>query len=324
MPKHTNPQCDMLEHPIFALPHNRIHPYSDDALATLGRTPTLEAGRKSATGPRWVHEIKFDGYRMAARIDSGKVQLLTRSGLDWTAKYPATAAAELCGVRADGVTSFELMQQASNAGYGGLVYFAFDLIELDGEDVARLPLLERKERLAQLLQDPPAGIVYSEHEGGDGEAFRRAACEHGLEGIVSKRIDRLYLPGDRGAWVKSKCLNRAEFVVVGWSDPEGSRHLVGSLLLSYYNSEGRLIYAGRVGTGMSVKTLAMLHQRLAPLATSTMQLSSPPPRRSRFGGPLALSKVHWVRPQLVAEITYLGWTEGSTATRTRLTVTETS
>ena len=277
---------------------------------------------KAPTGPRWVHEIKFDGYRMAARIERGKVQLLTRSGLDWTAKYPATAAAfaqlpvktayidgELCGVRADGVTSFELMQQSADAGYGGLIHFAFDLLELDGENVARLPLLERKERLAQLLQDPPAGIVYSEHEGGDGEAFRRAACRHGLEGVVSKRTDRPYLPGDRGAWVKSKCLNRAEFVVVGWSDPEGSRHLVGSLLLGYYDPEGRLIYAGRVGTGMSIQTLAMLHERLAPLATSTMPLSSPPPRRSRFGGPLALSKVHWVRPELVAEITYLGWTD---------------
>jgi bifunctional non-homologous end joining protein LigD len=155
----------------------------------------------------------------------------------------------------------------------------------------------------------PAGVVYSEHEGGDGEAFRKAACQHGLEGVVSKRTDRPYLPGDRSAWLKSNCLNRAEFVVVAWSDPEGSRHLVGSLLLGYYDPEGRLIYAGRVGTGMSVKTLAVLHQRLEPLATSKMPLSSPPPRRSRFGGPLALSKVHWVRPELVAEITYLGWTD---------------
>ena len=190
-----------------------------------------------------------------------------------------------------------------------MVHFAFDLIELDGANVASLPLLERKERLARLLQNPPAGVVYSEHEGGDGEAFRRAACEHGLEGVVSKRTDRPYLPGDRGAWVKSKCLNRAEFVVVGWSDPEGSRHLVGSLLMGYYDPGGRLIYAGRVGTGMSVQTLAMLHQRLAPLAISQTPLSSPPPRKSRFGGPLALSKVHWVRPEIVAEITYLGWTD---------------
>jgi len=118
-----------------------------------------------------------------------------------------------------------------------------------------------------------------------------------------------YLPGDRGAWVKSKCLNRAEFVVVGWSDPEGSRYLVGSLLLGYYEPDGRLIYAGRVGTGMSVETLSMLHRRLEPLAISKMPLSAPPPRKSRFGGPLALSKVHWVRPELVAEVTYLGWTD---------------
>jgi bifunctional non-homologous end joining protein LigD len=118
------------------------------------------------------------------------VQLLTRSGLDWTEKYPATAAAfaklpvqtayidgELCGVRADGVTSFELMQQSADVGYGGLIHFAFDLLELDGENVARLPLLERKERLAQLLKDPPPGIVYSEHEGGDGEPGFRSEVQ---------------------------------------------------------------------------------------------------------------------------------------------------
>jgi bifunctional non-homologous end joining protein LigD len=275
---------------------------------------------KAPTGPQWVHEIKFDGYRMAARVDRGKVQLLTRFGLDWTAKYPATAAAvaklpvtsayldgELCGVRPDGVTSFALMQEASDAGLGGLVYYAFDLLELDGVNIAIRPLLERKERLAALLKNPPVGVVYSEHGGGDGEAFRRAACSHGLEGVVSKRIDRPYLPGDRGAWVKSKCLNRAEFVVVGWSDPEGSRHALGALLLGYHDDEGRLIYAGRVGTGMSVETLGRLQERLKPLATPRMPLAAPPPRKTRFGGPLALSNVHWVRPELVAEITYLGW-----------------
>ena len=135
------------------------------------------------------------------------------------------------------------MQQVSDSGGGHLTYFAFDLIELDGEDVARLPLGERKARLAALLKKPPAGIAYSDHEGGDGEAFRRAACKHGPQGIVSKRLDRRYLPGDRGAWVKSKCLNRAEFIIVGWSDPEGTRPLLGALLLGYYEPDGRLVYA---------------------------------------------------------------------------------
>jgi bifunctional non-homologous end joining protein LigD len=190
---------------------------------------------KAPSGPNWVHEVKFDGYRMAARIDQGNVKLLTRSGLDWTAKYPGTAAAfaklkvrsayvdgELCGVRPDGVTSFELMQTASDRGGDGLMFFAFDLLELDGENIARLPLGERKKRLKALLDGPPDGIAFSDHEAVDGEVFREAACKHGLEGIVSKRLDRPYLPGDRGAWVKTKCLNRAEFVVVGWSDPEGA------------------------------------------------------------------------------------------------------
>jgi ATP-dependent DNA ligase len=189
---------------------------------------------------------------MAARIDRGRVQLLTRTGLDWTAKYPATAASlvkipvktayidgELCGVRPDGVTSLEIIQQAADGG-GALVYYAFDLIEFDGADVAALALLERKERRAAILRSPGGGGAYREHEGGDGEAFRRAACRHGLEGVVSKRIDRHYLPGDRGVWLKSKCLCRAEFVIVGWSEPEGSRHGLGALLLGYYEADGRL------------------------------------------------------------------------------------
>jgi bifunctional non-homologous end joining protein LigD len=112
-----------------------------------------------------------------------------------------------------------------------------------------------------------------------------------------------------GIWTKSKCLNEAEFVIIGWSDPEGSRTLIGSLLLGYYSADGRLIYAGRVGTGMSQKTLRMLHEKLAPLAASKMPLEKPPPRKSRFGSPLALSRVHWVKPQLVAQVTYLTWTD---------------
>jgi DNA ligase D-like protein (predicted ligase) len=265
---------------------------------------------KAPSGPLWVHEIKFDGYRIVARIDQGAVQLLTRSRLDWTAKYPATAAAlaklkvdsayldgELCGVRPDGVTSFELMQQASDRAGAGLVYFVFDLLDLNGEDLAALPLLDRKTRLAALLEKPPNGIAFSAHETCDGELFRRAACRHGLEGVVSKRVDGRYLPDDRSAWIKCKCLNRGEFVIVGWSDPEGSRPFLGSLLLAYHDDAGRLLYACRVGTGMSQKTLALLHHRLAPLAVPKMPLAVLASRETRFGGRLVLSKVHWVRPE---------------------------
>ncbi|TAL81007.1 MAG: hypothetical protein EPN75_05550 [Beijerinckiaceae bacterium] len=276
---------------------------------------------KAPSGPRWVHEIKFDGYRMGARIEHGQVTLLTRSGLDWTGKYPETAAAlsklpvesayidgELCGVRPDGVTSFSLIQAASDSGSSSLVYFAFDLLFIDGEAIGFLPLGERKARLEKVLESPPHGIAYSEHDSADGERLRKAACEHGLEGLVSKRIDQPYKPGERGTWVKSKCLNRSEFIIVGWTDPEGARVLIGSLLLGYYDSIGRLLYAGRVGTGMSQQTLRNLHEKLEALAIANMPLDEKPPRKSRFGSPLELSRVHWVKPELVAEVTYLTWT----------------
>ena len=140
-------------------------------------------------------------------------------------------------------------------------------------------------------------------------SFRAQACKLGLEGAISKRADRPYAPGDRGIWVKSKCLNREEFVVVGWTDPEGSRSHIGALLLGYYTDDGRLHYAGRAGTGMTEKELKRLAGVLEPLQVPKMPLAEPPPRDSRFGSPLKLSKVHWVRPELVVEVTYLTWTE---------------
>jgi bifunctional non-homologous end joining protein LigD len=132
-----------------------------------------------------------------------------------------------------------------------------------------------------------------------------------LEGVVSKRVDRAYAPGDRGLWVKSKCLNRDEFVVVGWTDPTGSRPHIGSLLLGYYTENGRLRYAGRAGTGITVAELKRLARRLAPLKRARMPLDVAPPRESRFGTPLELSRVHWVKPEVVVEVTYLTWTEDS-------------
>jgi bifunctional non-homologous end joining protein LigD len=274
-------------------------------------------------GPEWLHEIKFDGYRMHARLDHGAVRLLTRTGLDWTHKYPAIAAAvaslpatqayldgELCGVRPDGVTSFSMIQTASDSGNAAaLVFFLFDLLYLDGENVSAQPLVERKARLAALLANARSPLHYCDHQIGHGRAFHEKACAIGLEGVVSKRADAPYAPGNRGLWVKVKCLHREEFVVVGWTDPEGSRPYLGALLLAYHDPNGRLVYAGRAGTGIKQAELERLWRRLQPLATDTMPLDVPAPRSSRFGSPLVLSRVHWIRPELVAEVKYLTWTD---------------
>ena len=175
-------------------------------------------------GPEWLHEIKFDGYRMHARLDRGAVRLLTRTGLDWTRKYPAVASAvaslparqayldgELCGVRPDGTTSFSLIQNASDTGNGdALVFFLFDLLHLDGEPVSVRPLKERKERLRALLSGVPSPLQFSDHQIGRGRAFYEQACSLKLEGIISKQADAPYAPGNRGLWLKVKCLNREE------------------------------------------------------------------------------------------------------------------
>jgi bifunctional non-homologous end joining protein LigD len=213
-------------------------------------------------------------------------------------------------VRPDGITSFSMIQAASDSGNASaLVFFLFDLLYLDGEDISARPLIERKARLSRLLADAPSPLHYCDHQIGHGHAFHEKACAMSLEGIVSKRADAAYAPGNRGLWVKVKCLHREEFVVVGWTDPEGSRPWLGALLLAYYDPDGRLVYAGRAGTGIKQAELERLWRRLQPLAISNMPLEVPPPRTSRFGSPLVLSRVHWVRPELVAEVKYLTWTD---------------
>jgi ATP-dependent DNA ligase len=198
-------------------------------------------------GPDWLHEIKFDGYRTHARLDGGAVRLLTRTGLDWTHKYPAIATAvaslpatqayldgELCGVRSDGITSFSMIQAASDSGNAAaLVFFLFDILYLDGDDVSAQPQIERKTCLAALLSNAGSPLHYCDHQIGHGWVFHEKACAMALEGIVSKRADAVYAPGNRGFWVKVKCLHREEFVV-GWTDPEGAvaRRVAARLLRS--------------------------------------------------------------------------------------------
>jgi bifunctional non-homologous end joining protein LigD len=216
--------------------------------------------------------------------------------------------AELCALNADGVPVFSRLQAAMDENKTDQLVFAFDLLFLDGQSTAQLPLIQRKEKLERLFRRDIAGLRYSEHVAGDGPRFRAQACKLGLEGAISKLADRPYAPGNRGIWVKSKCLNREEFVVVGWTDPEGSRAHIGALLLGYYTDDGQLRYAGRAGTGMTEKELKLLAGVLAPLQVPKMPLAAPPPRDSRFGSPLKLSRVHWVRPEVVVEVSYLTWT----------------
>jgi ATP-dependent DNA ligase len=191
---------------------------------------------KPPSGGQWVHEIKLDGYRMAARIDNGRAQLLTRTGLDWTGKYPSVIEAlanlnvktayidgELCGVDEGGLPSFAQTQAATDGERGvHLVYYAFDLLHLGGWDISGLSLIERKALLEPLVANKP-GLQFNGHDTGDGELILKHAGKLGFEGVVSKTIDAPYAPGNRGLWRKAKALNRQEFVIVGWSDPEGSR-----------------------------------------------------------------------------------------------------
>ncbi len=147
---------------------------------------------------------------------------------------------ELCGVGEDGLPSFSQIQAASDGSHGvRLVYYVFDLLHLDGRDTASLPLFRRKALLKPLVVGIP-GLQFNDHKTGDGELISRHACGLGFEGIVSKTVDASYAPGNRGLWRKSKCLNRQEFVVIGWTDPEGSRPHLGALLLGYYTDDGKL------------------------------------------------------------------------------------
>ncbi|HXO20471.1 MAG TPA: DNA ligase D, partial [Thermoanaerobaculia bacterium] len=280
-------------------------------LATLA----LEAPR----GDDWLHEIKHDGYRVLAVVHDGKAKLFTRTGKDWSDHFPpvADAAAELpvgdalldgevVVLEPDGRSSFQALQNALSENRGeDLVYFAFDLLHLDGFDLRGAPLVERKEALRQLLAASPSAsegspIRLSEHVQGQGEEFHRHACGMGLEGIVSKRAASLYR-GERGKdWLKVKCLQRQEFVIVGYTDPEGSRSGFGALLLAVYEGE-RLVFAGRVGTGFNQESLTDIKRRLDKLARPRPAVATPP------RGALARG-CHWVEPKLVAEVAFSEWT----------------
>jgi bifunctional non-homologous end joining protein LigD len=277
-------------------------------LATLVAAPPA--------GDEWIHEIKYDGYRVFAEVDGGRAKLLTRRGKDWTDQFsPIGAAAAALPVRsavldgevvvleADGRTSFQALQNALSEGRtDDLVYFAFDLLYLDGYDLRPVPLGARKQALETVLAAAPGGgpLRWSDHVQGDGKSFFRQACSFALEGVVSKRANLSYHPGRGRDWLKVKCLQRQEMVVGGFTDPEGSRTGLGALLVGAYEG-GELRYAGKVGTGFTTETLEQLRRRLDRLERREPPFSNPPRGAEARG-------VHWVEPKLVAEVAFAEWT----------------
>jgi len=274
---------------------------------------TLVAGPPA--GKDWVHEIKLDGYRILLRIERGRVKLLTRNRQDWTARFPSLAEAaatlpvkdavldgEVVALDAAGVSSFQALQRADQLERGrSLAYVAFDLLFLDGRDLRRLPLVERKARLARLLKGRRGRLRYSEHFDAPGRRVYERACRQGLEGIVSKLKDAPYTSGRGTAWLKVKRVARQEMVIGGYTDPAGARAEFGSLLLGVHDPAGRLVYAGRVGTGFDHATLRALGARLRKLERPAAPFAADGPRPPARGA-------HWVKPELVAEVAFTEWT----------------
>jgi bifunctional non-homologous end joining protein LigD len=281
--------------------------FIEPALATL--KPSAPAARK------WLHEIKFDGYRLQAHLRAGKARLFTRSGLDWTTKFGKQITAALARLAADeaildgelvvegggGASDFSALQAELAAGRSDrFALYLFDLLYLDGRDLRTAPLVERKAALAVLLRGAPAPLRYSEHFEEDGDLVLRHACRLSLEGVVSKDRGAPYRSGRGRDWIKSKCSERQEFVVAGFVPSTTSRKAIGSLLLGYYEG-GKLVHAGRVGTGFTQQVAAGLFKRLDKLKQSKS------PFARKLTGEEARQAV-FVRPELVAEVEFRAWT----------------
>ena len=277
-------------------------------LATLVKAPP--------SGDEWLHEIKYDGYRIGARVRNGRTTLISRNGKNWTDAFPeivegvgrlgvddALLDGEVAMVLPDGRTSFQALQNAfsGQGSRAALVYFVFDLLRLNGESLERLPLEQRKATLKALVgRKKNDRLRYSDHVDGNGDTFFQQACRVGLEGIVSKRRDLPHRAGRHGGWVKTKCVLRQEFVVGGFTEPEGARAGIGALLIGYYDGD-RLVFSGKVGTGFTQKLALDLRRRLDAIEQKTCPFTPPP------AGSLA-RVAHWVSPSLVCEVVFAEWT----------------
>jgi bifunctional non-homologous end joining protein LigD len=262
-------------------------------------------------GDDWLHEIKHDGYRIVARIEEGEARLVSRNGKDWTKEFPQVARAvgrlpagtalldgEVAAVLPNGATSFQALQRRAE-GAVPLVYFAFDLLHLDGWDLRGVRLEERKEVLRRLLGSAPAALRFSDHVCGQGPLFFEKAREAGLEGVVSKRADAPYREGRGGDWRKAKCRLTQEVVIGGWTLQSDGQASIGALLVGFHE-DGQLVYAGKVGSGFDERLLRDLQHRLEARRRKTSPFADVPAELRRG--------VRWVEPDLVAQVELTQWT----------------
>ncbi len=265
------------------------------------------------SGDDWIYEIKFDGYRILTRLDQDLVTLFTRNGHDWTSKLTILVPelkelkiatgwldGEIVLLGENGVPDFGALQSAFETGRTGeIVYYVFDLLYYAGYDLRNSSLTSRRILLANILKDSTSTrVLFSENFAGSGPDIFRSACSLGLEGVMGKRKDSIYVPGRSRSWIKLKCTQRQEFIIVGYTSPTGSGKGFRSLLLGVYDEAGKLLYAGKVGTGFSVNNSVIIKDQLDRLATDEPPLNEIPPG----------VQAHWVRPKLVAEVTFSEWT----------------
>ena len=275
-------------------------------LATLVDEPARSEG--------WIYEVKFDGYRVLARVDGDDIRLFTRNGNNWTPRMKGLRDeiarlgvksgwidGEIVVLDSRGNPDFQALQNAfDSSATKEIVYFAFDLPYFGGYDLRRVPCIERRELLRKVFESNESDHVrFSEHFEADGRKLLASACETGLEGLIGKRADSPYVSKRSGSWIKLKCTRRQEFVIGGYTDPRASRSGFGSLLLAIHDGDGKLRYAGNVGTGFDERTLRALKAKLAALETDKPSFEDKP--RDVKG--------HWVKPKLVAEVAFTEWTK---------------
>lgn len=272
--------------------------------------------KEAPKGNEWLHELKFDGYRLLSHVQRGHVRLWTRNQKDWTEKFPGIVKAlqalkvqsvildaEVVAMDSSGRSSFQMLQQAIHKTAGrGLVLEVFDVIYLDGFSLTRTPLVDRKRALAELLSTVPEGGVlrYSDHVEGNGPKFLKQACDFGLEGIVSKLANSVYESTRSHSWQKVKCLKRQEFVIAGYTLSDKGLPF-SSLVLGVYE-KGKLIYCGRVGTGFSLKDRADLKKKLDRIGRPTKPFETIPRDPD-------LRRAIWAEPKLLGEVAFSEWTD---------------